>query len=130
MVCEDEDMVRDIVCETLRRAGYAVIETRNGQGAKETHSGMIDLLISDIVMPGMNGRELAEDLLSSHPEMCVLFISGYAADRLDDRGLRDQAAKFLAKPFGPAGGGSHAFAGSDYSAQLAGGLINSLNMMM
>ena len=75
-MCEDEGMVRNVICQTLRAAGYTVIEADNGQQALEAtaaHGGAIDLLISDVIMPGMNGRELADSLTPEHPDMRVLF---------------------------------------------------------
>ena len=104
LVCEDEDMVRSVMCRALMAAGYSVIETENGEKALEAariHDGPIDLLISDVVMPGMSGIELAEKLVESHPNARVLFVSGYSADHLDAHGVESGTTQLLQKPFGP-----------------------------
>jgi len=104
LVCEDQGMVRDVMCKTLRAGGYAVIEADNGERALEAtsaHQGTIDLLISDVMMPGMSGTELADRLAPEHPKMRVLFVSGYAADHLDAHGMGGGAVELLQKPFGP-----------------------------
>ncbi len=104
LVCEDESMVRDIMCQALRAAGYSVIEADCGRQALEetaAFDGTIDLLISDVIMPGMNGKELADRLAAEYPAMRVLFVSGYAADYLGARGVWSVPAEFLQKPFGP-----------------------------
>ena len=67
----------------------------------EAHGQTIDLLVSDVIMPEMNGRELAENLAPQHPGMRVLFVSGYAADHLDAHAMNGGLENFLAKPFGP-----------------------------
>ncbi len=104
LVCEDEDMVREIMCEALRDAGYTVIEAENGEqalAAATNHVGSIELLISDVLMPGLSGIELAERLTRDYPDTPVLFVSGYTADRFDPKGVLGEAAEILQKPFGP-----------------------------
>ncbi len=104
LVCEDQDLVRNVMCQALRAAGYTVIEVDNGKQALEAveaHDGTIDILISDVIMPGMSGKELADSLATEHPDTHVLFVSGYTADHLDDHGVRSEAVEFLQKPFGP-----------------------------
>ncbi len=103
LLCEDERLVRAVTSEALRGAGYRVIEATEGAHAMEAasaHAGPIDLLISDVVMPGMNGKELAAMLAAERPEMHVLFISGYTADLIDDHGIEASGAAFLQKPYG------------------------------
>jgi PAS domain S-box-containing protein len=104
LVCEDEEMVRDVTCRLLRKGGYTVLAAENGHAAlrlMEDNPGHVDLLISDVVMPDMNGRELAEALCARQPDMAVLYVSGYTADVIDDHGLDEDGAEFLYKPFAP-----------------------------
>lgn len=105
LVCEDQAMVRNVICQTLQTAGYTVIEAENGEQAIQAiaaHDGPVDLLISDVVMPGTNGQDLANGLSPAHPEMRVLLISGYTADLIDNLGITGGGIEFLQKPFGPA----------------------------
>jgi PAS domain S-box-containing protein len=104
LVCEDEGMVRNVMCKALIAAGFSVIETENGAKALEAadqHGGPIDLLITDVVMPGISGSELAGKLIQKHPNARVLFVSGYSADHLDAQGIECGATQLLQKPFGP-----------------------------
>ncbi len=104
LVCEDQDAVRDIICQTLAVAGFEAIEVEGGEQALEamaTHGDKIDLLISDIVMPGMSGRELADNLRQEHPDLRVLFVSGHSSKHLDASMVRGRGTEFLQKPFGP-----------------------------
>ncbi|GJM24452.1 MAG: hypothetical protein DHS20C16_08670 [Phycisphaerae bacterium] len=104
LVCEDEAMVRNVMCKALAAAGFSVIETGCGTEALEAasnHDGPIDLLITDVVMPGMSGSELAEELIQKHPNARVLFVSGYSADHLDAQGVKCGTTQLLQKPFGP-----------------------------
>ena len=105
LLCEDEEMVRKLARTILSNAGYTVLEARDGQQALTVaaeHSGTIDLLITDMVMPHMNGWELAKTLKKKIPDLTLLFVSGYAADVIDIEGLLDQELPFLQKPFQPA----------------------------
>jgi PAS domain S-box-containing protein len=104
LVVEDDDAVRSLVSSTLQRAGYAVLTAEAGPGALETvarETGRIDLLLTDIVMPTMSGRELADRLLASHPELRVLFMSGYTPNAVVHHGVLDPGIAYLAKPFSP-----------------------------
>jgi len=99
VVVDDQDDVRALMTLMMRRKGYSVIDAANGADAIriiESHPRSIDLLIADMVMPGMGGRELYEYLSGRHPQMKVLFISGYSDDAFQ---IRDVPAAFLAKPF-------------------------------
>jgi PAS domain S-box-containing protein len=103
LVCEDDESVREVACQALRAAGYTVLEAENGRrGLDESanHDGKIDLLISDVIMPEMSGKELAEAMLRHHPEIRVLFASGYADDVLDGQISQSEGKDFLQKPFG------------------------------
>ncbi|MEP7227461.1 MAG: PAS domain S-box protein [Gemmatimonadales bacterium] len=106
LVIEDEDVVRNLASRGLRDQGYSVIEARNGAQALahiEQHPGTVDLVISDVVMPEMGGRELGESLARVEPSLPVLFISGYTGEDVVQRGLLDPGAPFQQKPFTPAG---------------------------
>jgi CheY-like chemotaxis protein len=86
----------------LARAGYTVLEASDGRAALDIaarHEGRIDVLVTDLVMPGVDGRRLAERLLSGRPELRVLFVSGYAGDLLSGFDLSGSGAAFLQKPF-------------------------------
>jgi PAS domain S-box-containing protein len=104
LVCEDEEGVRRVACQGLRAGGYTVLEAVNGKHALDVaadYGGKIDLLLSDVVMPEMNGKDLAESMAGSHPEMRVLFVSGYTDDVLDGEVSRSEGRDFLQKPFSP-----------------------------
>lgn len=98
LFADDTDIVRELFCEALRRSGYRVLEAEDGAKALSVarcHSGTIDLLITDIMMPRLSGPKLRRALGAPHPETSVLFISGYAGDEVDFDG------PFLQKPFTP-----------------------------
>jgi PAS domain S-box-containing protein len=102
LLVEDEDIVRGLCIKLLERLGYNVIEASNGDEAIEKakeHGGRIDLLMTDVVMPGMNGRELAEYLVLLHPATKVLFTSGYTDDAIVHHGVLDEGVAFIGKPY-------------------------------
>ncbi len=104
LLVEDEDSVRKLAATALRQYGYKVLEARGGGEAlliAESHGGPISLVVSDVVMPQMNGRELVERVQSTRPETKVLYMSGYTEDDVLRRGVSEERAAFLAKPFGP-----------------------------
>jgi PAS domain S-box-containing protein len=104
LLVEDEDDVRGVARESLAMYGYTVLEARDGEEALRiagAESGRIDLMVTDVVMPGMNGRELAKRLLAMRPGTRVLYVSGYTDDALSQHGILDQELAFLAKPFSP-----------------------------
>jgi len=104
LVVEDEEMIRALCLRILRLRGYSVLEAPNGREAlavAERHRGAIHLLISDMVMPEMGGKELVQLLLPSRPEMKVLFLTGYADDSLAGSLLSEVNSSFLLKPFSP-----------------------------
>jgi signal transduction histidine kinase len=101
LVVEDEDGVRDLVRDILQAAGYTVLEARHGAEAlevSERHVGPIHLLLTDVVMPEMNGRELAQRLAVLRPATKVLFMSGYTANAVVHHGVLDPDTEFLPKP--------------------------------
>lgn len=104
MVVEDEDGVREFIERALGRLGYHVTAVSSGEEALERTRGYfaepIDLLITDVVLPGMSGPELAVAIGGSRPSMPVLYVSGYASDVTAFHGLPGLAAHVLAKPFG------------------------------
>jgi len=106
LMVEDDDLVRELARQVLSDHGYTVIEAANGDEAlllSRRFSGTINLLLSDVVMPGINGRELFERLRSTRPDLEALFMSGYTEDVIAHHGVLDQGTHFLQKPFTVAG---------------------------
>ncbi|MGZ8450061.1 MAG: response regulator [Candidatus Deferrimicrobiaceae bacterium] len=104
LLVEDEEMVRELVQEGLRRDGYSVLAAGNALEAislLERHSRPIDLLLTDLMMPGMNGMELARRLMSSHPGMKVLLMSGYSEEEIGKFVGKEPGSAFLQKPVTP-----------------------------
>ncbi len=105
LLVEDEPTILKMTAMMLGRLGYEVLTAAAPEEAvrlAETHQGRIDLLITDVVMPGMNGRELAENLLALHPGLKRLFMSGYTADVIARHGMIDEGLHFIQKPFSTA----------------------------
>jgi PAS domain S-box-containing protein len=104
LVVEDEDALRTLLCRFFRLYGYNVIEARHGGEALlicERHPGPIHLMITDVVMPQMSGKELADRLAPLHPEMAVFFMSGYTDSDLTGYGALESTQHFISKPFRP-----------------------------
>ena len=102
VLVEDEDMVRKLACELLEESGYRVLTANGGEQAIElfkAHEERIDLLITDVVMPKMSGKEVAEELRNAHPETKVLFMSGYTDQAIVHHGIVDSHIAFIQKPF-------------------------------
>jgi PAS domain S-box-containing protein len=102
LLVEDEESVRHLVRDTLAARGYRVVEAENGEAgitAAGLHKGAIHLVITDVVMPGMGGRELIKQLAQSRPEAKVLYLSGYTEDAIISEGTIERGAAFLQKPF-------------------------------
>jgi len=105
LLVEDEAQVRTVVLGALRRQGYQVIAAENAGEALllcERHSGKIDLLITDVVMPHMSGPDLARRLVSIQPETKVLCMSGYTDDTIVRHGVLESGVAFIQKPITPA----------------------------
>jgi CheY-like chemotaxis protein len=105
LLVEDEDGVRALARHVLQGCGYTVLEARDGAEAMRItgqQRGQIDLLITDVVMPRMGGREVAERLAAIHPAVKVLFLSGYTDDAVVRHGILEAQVAFLQKPFSTA----------------------------
>jgi PAS domain S-box-containing protein len=104
LLAEDEEKVRELVRGVLASSGYTVLVAKSGTEALELssgHSGPIHLLLTDVVMPGLNGPQLVQRLLPYRPETKVLYMSGYTDDAIGPLGVLDGGAPFLQKPFTP-----------------------------
>jgi PAS domain S-box-containing protein len=104
LLVEDEDNIREPAVEMLKGRGYRVLAAPDAGRAlslAEEHRGPIHILVTDVVMPGLSGSQLAQRLLSRRPEMRVLYISGYPEDSIAHHGVLHQEENFLQKPFPP-----------------------------
>jgi hypothetical protein len=104
LLVEDEELVRMMLSEVLKAGGYHVLEARHGADAlalAEQYKGSIDLLVTDVTMPGFSGLELSRRLGEKRPSMRVLFISGYTDQEASQFGNLNQPVQFLQKPFHP-----------------------------
>src|SRR3989449_4023722 len=104
LVVEDAPSVRMVTRQVLERFGYVVLEAPDGETALRLaakHHGPIHLLLTDVVMPGLSGRQLAEQLAQLRPDIKTLFASGYAANAIAHHGILDSGIAYLPKPFTP-----------------------------
>ena len=104
LLVEDEPAIRDLTRRFLEGAGYVVLEAGDGAEAMEllgSHTGPIALLLTDVVMPGVNGRELAARVLKTRPDVKVLYTSGYTDDAILRRGVLADPRRFIPKPYTP-----------------------------
>jgi CheY-like chemotaxis protein len=102
LLVEDQEALRTMIRELLEEQGYTVLEAEEGPGALEIarkHAGVIHLLLTDVVMPRMSGRELAKRLASERPECRALYMSGYSNGAISDRGMLLGGTALLEKPF-------------------------------
>lgn len=105
LVVEDEDALRALIARMLAAEGYETLEARDGQDALrviDQHEGHIELVVTDMVMPVMDGGRLAAELMRRNPAQRILCMSAYAPAELADLGLASPDAPFLRKPFMPA----------------------------
>jgi CheY-like chemotaxis protein len=104
LVVEDDALVRGLVLSVLKAQGYTLLQAAGGEDALqicEQHPDPIHLVITDVVMPRMSGREVAEAIRMKRPEARVLFMSGYTDDAVLLRGVSSREAAFIQKPFSP-----------------------------
>ena len=102
LVVDDEQGLRDLVCRTLQAEGYSTLEAGHGAEALEVMEGAsdaVDLVVTDVVMPGMDGRELGRRISQRWPDLPILYISAYDVNDIFRRGSPRQSAPFLQKPF-------------------------------
>jgi len=102
LVVEDDANIRSNVCECLQQLGYHVLQVENGVAALELCAelkGNVDLVLTDLVMAGKSGHELASDLGERYPRIRVLFMSGYSEDTAARRDILQRGSSFLQKPF-------------------------------
>ena len=106
LLVEDEEALLEMTARMLVRYGYSVVKTRGPAEALErlrtAEAPRVDLLLTDVIMPGMSGRELADQAERLRPGLRVLFISGYTDDTILHHGVLDEGVAFLQKPFAPA----------------------------
>jgi two-component system cell cycle sensor histidine kinase/response regulator CckA len=104
LVAEDDAQLRSLVIRCLSASGYSVLEACDGTEALKmasSHLGFIDLLVTDMVMPNLSGKELAERLLIERPAMRVIYMSGYSDEAIARHGALTPGAVFLQKPVAP-----------------------------
>jgi len=102
LLVEDEPNLRRLAHQYLEKQGYRILEAEDGAAALQIadgHKGKIDLLLTDVVMPGMNGRELATQITAQRPDVRVLYMSGYTENAIGHDGLLDVGVNLLQKPF-------------------------------
>ncbi len=103
LLAEDDSAIRDIAEANLRSLGYTVIACPDGQSALQAAGTLasLDILVTDLIMPGLNGKELAQALCLTRPGLKVLFVSGYTAEIIGKHGILEEDAHFLPKPYSP-----------------------------
>ena len=102
LLVEDEQFLRDATCVVLETAGYRVLKTRNAVEALSTFekfNPIVQLLLTDVVLPGRNGCDLANDLRAICPELRTIFISGYPENVVTRNGIQGDGMAYLSKPF-------------------------------
>jgi two-component system cell cycle sensor histidine kinase/response regulator CckA len=104
-VVEDEEIVRKLACKVLEENGYRVFEASNGEEAlhivQKQNGNPIHLVVTDVVMPGMSGRQLVDRLVSLWPQTKALYMSGYTNDAIAHHGVLEPGIAYIQKPFTP-----------------------------
>jgi len=104
LIVEDDAALLQVTCLSLQEAGYAILSARSSAEAihiSEVHKGIIHLMVTDVIMPGLSGDQLASRLSALRPEMKVLYVSGYTDDTIARHGILEPGLAFLQKPFSP-----------------------------
>ena len=104
MIVDDNASIRQLIVETLKPLGYNCLEAASGEDAISVirkYSGKIHLLLTDVVMPGMSGRELAEKIRKERPDVKVIFMSGYTEDIIAHHGVLEKGINYISKPITP-----------------------------
>jgi CheY-like chemotaxis protein len=104
LLIEDDRSLRDLLCETLEGGGYTVLVSDDGATAlkiSDQYPGAIHLIVTDVIMPGLTGRQAAETIKSARSEVEILFISGYTNEAIAKHGVLEPGVNFLSKPFTP-----------------------------
>lgn len=102
LLVEDETFLLEVTCEILESAGYRVLKTRNATEAMDAFRqfhAIVRLLMTDVVLPGRNGRDLASEVRSISPDLKVIFISGYPENAITRHGIQEEGMFYLPKPF-------------------------------
>ncbi len=102
LLVEDETFLREVTCEILESAGYRVLKTRNAAEAATAfcqYKAIVKLLLTDVVLPGKNGRDLANELRGVCPKLRIIFISGYPENVVTRHGIQEDGMFYLPKPF-------------------------------
>jgi CheY-like chemotaxis protein len=103
LLVEDDDQVRNLTLAILHREGYSVFSAGHGEAALalvDAHDGPLHMLLTDVMLPGMDGRQVFQKVAETHPELKVLYMSGYLVDEVvDSRGIQKKSANFIQKPF-------------------------------
>ncbi len=102
LLVEDNNMVRDLTVESLENLGYQILAAASAEAALDmakAHRGRIHLLLTDVILPGINGRTLSEEVAATRPDTPVLFTSGYTGDLIDHHGILDPGIAFIEKPY-------------------------------
>jgi DNA-binding response OmpR family regulator len=102
LLIEDDRSLRELLCEILEGAGYTVLVADGGGKAlqiADEYAGAIQLIVTDVIMPGLSGRHAAEAIKAARSEVEILFISGYTSEAIAKHGVLEAGARFLSKPF-------------------------------
>ncbi len=102
LIVEDNDIIRRVAVRALEKGGFSVLSTRDGTEAfaqAKSHTDRIDLVLSDVLLPQQNGPDIFREIALLHPESCVLYMSGYPQESIQERGLLPPGSPFIEKTF-------------------------------